>query len=282
MSSPTCAFLPRVDAHFEMSISPSEEHELRDHLEGCSACRTRYEKQLLLASLDANAPPPHARLGRALGFAVEDAVASQAPVESTKDQGAPRSLRLVRRLAPLSVITAVAAAFVLYVRGSSEQGFTARGRGDTIASSRGIETAGILHVYRAPSAAPAGSQGTLVPVVDAVRANESLAFGIVNADDASHVMIFGVDESSRVYWFYPEWTNPAETPSAVPITKDRALHTMPDAITHPYAGRELHVHALFLNHAATVKEVEARLVSPARPLALADGHDYVLSFEVTR
>jgi hypothetical protein len=71
--SPACAFRGAIDRHFAGKVRPAEETALRAHLPGCSLCRARYERQLLLARL-AHAPLPDIdRLAIGLGLPAENA-----------------------------------------------------------------------------------------------------------------------------------------------------------------------------------------------------------------
>ncbi len=69
MSQPTaCWGRVLVDRHFEATITPEQERSLRSHLEECAACQTRYERRMLLAALDPQAPDAATRVGVGLGL----------------------------------------------------------------------------------------------------------------------------------------------------------------------------------------------------------------------
>jgi hypothetical protein len=95
------------------------------------------------------------------------------------------------------------------------------------------------------------------PVVAALRADSGLAFAYANIGHKQRLMVFAVDEGRRVYWYHPAWRSPAENPAAVAIARDDALHEIPQAIAHRFAGRRLQLYGVFLDRAMSVREMEA-------------------------
>jgi hypothetical protein len=226
-----------VDAHFAGTIAPADERAMRGHLDGCGECRARYRRQLVLAKLDPQALSADVRIAQGLGLRNEHARARFAWPAA-------------------GALVAIAATILLFLRAPSlppsGDGFTARG-GDTGASPQSI-AASPLRVYRVPSKEEAG--GGPLPVFEAIDRHAELAFAYENQDRKKYLMIFAVNESGRVYWFYPGWTNPADNPKAIAITVDAGLHELPDAVVHRFEGSRLDIHALFLDEPMTVREVE--------------------------
>jgi hypothetical protein len=74
-------------------------------------------------------------------------------------------------------------------------------------------------------------------------------------------MLLGVDEHGAVYWYYPAWTDPSATPSALPISTSGGLVELPDAIRHPLRDKQLRLLSIFTNQPLTVRQVEERLSS---------------------
>jgi hypothetical protein len=95
------------------------------------------------------------------------------------------------------------------------------------------------------------------------------------------MMIFGVDEGDRVYWFYPAWTDESENPMAVKTDPGRGTVALPEAIKHPFQGSKLTVHGLFLETPQTVRDVEAAL-RDHRLDGMPGAVDQKTTFEVTR
>src|SRR5262249_28534454 len=73
-------------------------------------------------------------------------------------------------------------------------------------------------------------------------------------------LVFGVDEHKHVYWYYPEWVDPAKKPVAVKIaSEDEQSHELPAAITHALDGKQLEVVAIFTSRPLSVTEIEDRV-----------------------
>jgi hypothetical protein len=114
-----------------------------------------------------------------------------------------------------------------------------------------------------------------------LKRDDELAFSYDNASHKPYVMIFGVDEGGRVYWFYPAWTDESENPMAVKTDPNRISQQLPEAIKHRYAGSRLTVHGLFLDQPLTVRDVEAAL-RDHRLAGMQGALDQTTTFEVTR
>jgi hypothetical protein len=239
-SPPTCIERPRVDAHFELLLSPDDEHAMRLHLPKCDDCRARYERRLLLEALDPTAggadDDARRRIGRGLG------------VDAARH----------RRAAPWAAVAGgalAAAVALLIVRPHAPPAFTARGAGDVEPPSR------IVVYHAAAGQAP-------VRAFDAFAASDDLAFAYESESAMSHVMIFGVDEHRHVYWYYPAWTSPTDEPMSIPIAKTKGPHRLPDAVRQPVDGAELVVVGLFTDRPLSVKEVEREVaLAPPGPFA---------------
>lgn len=217
-----------VDAHFEGRISPKDERSMRAHVTTCSRCSKHYERHLLLAELDPTALTPEDRIARGLGLD------SPAPAAS--------KLKLV------ATVFAIAAAIFLVLRFS---GALVQKDTSEIASRGGLQTRSTIGVYRIAK--------TNEQLTTTMSREDELAFTYDNGADKTHLMIFGVDEGGRVYWFYPAWTSETDEPTAIPIEKGHGRHELLEAIKHRYQGSRLTVHGLFLDRAMTVREVESLL-----------------------
>lgn len=211
-----------IDSHFRGAIAPTDERRMRAHVSDCETCRAHYRRRQIFASLDPAALSPEERLGRGLGF------------------GKP-----ARRLAFPAVAALLAVAAVLFfVIRPHDDGFTARGNVLPLQSS--------ISVYRV-------GDRTLLSASGAVRRDDELAFSYRNDSKKPYVMIFGVDEKGAVYWFYPAWTNESENPTALKTDPAQTTVQLPEAIKHPFAGKQLNIHGVFLDQPLTVREVEADL-----------------------
>ena len=245
----TCIERSLVDSHFRGEISPPDERRMRAHITDCASCKSHYRKRQLLSKIDPEAMIAEARIGSGLGL------------NETKP----------RRMAWPMVVSALALAAVLLLvlrpKAPVDDGF--RARGPITAST--VPTISVMKV----------SDRALLSASGSIRANDELAFTYDNPSHKPYLMIFGVDEAGRVYWFYPAWTNESENPTAVKTDPDRTVATLPEAIKHPLGGAKLTVHGLFLDQPLTVREVEALLHGPTLT-AIPQAVDQNFTFEVLR
>jgi len=238
-----CTARQRVDRHFDGTLSPSEEHEMREHLPGCEPCRARYERRLLLEELDPTAPSAKDRVGRGLGIRT------------------PAPMATIRRFAAPAAALALAAAFLLFfgsraMRQEQEGGFTARGGGGEVSA------ASVL-VYRAAERGKPSRAG------DSLGAHDELAFAYENPAAKRYLMIFGIDEQRHVYWYHPAWEKAGDDPTSIKIETTPGLHQLHEAISHDLQGRELEIHALFTDSPLSVKAVERIVATETPKLATA-------------
>ncbi|MBX3234088.1 MAG: zf-HC2 domain-containing protein [Labilithrix sp.] len=250
----TCADRTLVDAHFAGTIAPREERRMRAHLDGCDTCRARYRKRQILGQIDPQALVAEERVARGLGLR------------------RPR----VSKLPLVAAALAFAALLFFVVRPApKDDGFTARGSvTGTTAPSTPASTSTIA-VYRANA-----DSGAVVLASGPIGAGDELAFSYDNASDKAYLMIFGVDDGGRVYWFYPAWTSETDNPMSIAIEPGKRKE-LPDAVRHPIMGERLTIHGLFLDTPQTVRDVEAAL-RDRRLDALPGAVDHVTMFEVGR
>jgi hypothetical protein len=229
----SCPEQAKVDLHFAQRISVGEERAMRDHLPGCAVCRGRYERHLLLERLDPTSAGPGPRLASGLGFGERTA--------RVFAFGSP-SMRVIGALA---VAACIALLLVRSPRPNAEvDGFTARGG----APADGTE----VTVYR-------GTRSSDAPAVRAgssIRRQDELSFAYANPRGKAFLMIFGVDEQHRVYWYYPAWTDPAAAPTSLAIERTTSPRALPDAVRHDLTGAALDVRAVFTDAPLDVRTVE--------------------------
>lgn len=237
-----------VIAHFEEGLDSGSERELRTHLERCDDCRRAYEGELLIERLDPKGSTPKARLGRALGIG---------PRRS-------RKRRVVAAAAAAAVLLAVGLA--RHLDHAQPTGFQARGGTD----SRPAPTLKVYHGHHGRK---------LHPARHALPKDGELAFAYSNPGDRPYLLVFGVDDAQRIYWYHPGWTDAAKNPRAITIEKGVALRELPSAIRHDYGGKKLTVVGLFSTRRLTVRQVEKTLraagFDPTRAFSAKD-YDLVL------
>jgi hypothetical protein len=99
---------------------------------------------------------------------------------------------------------------------------------------------------------------------DAMARDDELSFAYRNLAVKPYLLVFGVDDTHRIYWYYPAWPDPGRVPSAIPIAASREqLVELPEAIRHDIAGTSLSIYAAFVTRPWTTVEVEARAAGVA-------------------
>ena len=259
----TCKQMRRtIDAHFAGRGDAVAEERMREHLPGCAACHRHYERHLLLARLDPSAPSTEDRLGRSLGL-------------RPPQRGWQRPL-----LAGFAAAAAAALALVVLgpsIIGSHHQpgaGFVARG-------SAAAASATELLVYRIEKGRPP----SLLAEGQGIGRGDELAFAYRNPAQKPRLLVFGVGERRRIYWYHPAWTDPSTSPVAVAIAGGDERHELPEAIAHPIEGRRLRIVALFADRAVSVRDVEALLERQpdlTSPLPLPGAVERSLTLQIER
>jgi hypothetical protein len=246
-----------VRRHFEGTIAPHAERAMREHLPTCDACSDLYRRHLVLSRLDPeHVLPSEERIARGLGFRRAD--------------------RPSAALASLFV-AAAAAAVVLVSRAPpgapprNAEGFTSRGAVD--APGDHPSRVFVYDVGRDVPPAPVGLT---------LRRDHELAFAYVNGAAKRRLAIFGIDETRRVYWFFPAWTDDSDDPVAIPIQSDPGRHELPEAIRQHFAGTRLEIRSVFLDEPLSVHQIEALLEHDGqRPLSIPGAVERSLSLTVT-
>jgi hypothetical protein len=222
-----------VDGHFAKGLSLADEARLRGHLPECAACRQAYEGYQIAERLDPKARKPRERLAAALGL----------PSEVKGPMG--RGVRWA--IATASVVGAAALLLMVTTKDQPENGLVSRGK--AIESMEALDVA----VFRVKG------ERESMRVKDVVSPEDELAFAYRNETGKSFLMIFARDGADQTLWYYPAWTDPADNPRAVPITKQVGLKELPEAVRHALRGSSLTVHALFMDKALDARTVEARV-----------------------
>jgi hypothetical protein len=243
MTTSDTDFAALVDAHFSGRISPAAERRLRAHLPTCARCRARYDRHLLLASLDPKALSAEERIARGLGVGA-------GPLRALRDF---RLGPIGAALAGGAAVVGLAAGLVFRLPGSGPADeFVARG------GPAAVEEGPAFVAYRVRG-------DTTAPLEDGalVAPGDELAFGYANPGPARHLLVFGVDEHQHVFWYHPAWTDPGGEPSSITIEPGPLLRELPEAVAHNFDGARLRLFAVFSERPLTVRQIEALLPAQA-------------------
>lgn len=223
-----------LDAHFGATITRADERELRAMLDASTEARQLYARRLAASKLDPAAPTAEQRLARGLGL------------PAAAPSGA--SSRVRKFALPAAAALAAAAAFPMMMQKRAvDDGFAARGTGLAPAPNCA------LHIYKS------SKHGQPEPVTTSIQSNDELLFSYDNGCEKKQLMIYAVDEQKNVYWFHPGWTDAAQNPSSVPLSKEPGVHELRVAVAHAWRGKRIDVHGTFLSSPWHVKEAEAAM-----------------------
>jgi len=235
------SFEAEIRSHFVGSIAPKTERTLRLHLAECASCRELYERYLVLNELDPKALSAEERIGRGLGM-----------------RARPPAMAW-----PTLAVAGVAAVALLAVGVPALTHRDPANSGDREFSPRGpVQANADFVVYRVrPGEAPERAPLRM-------RRTDELAFAYTNPDGFAHLLVFGVDATSRVHWYHPEWSDANATPHAVAIAKGADARELPDAVSQTIEGPTLRLYAVFTNELLSVKDIEGSLSSdqPGNPV----------------
>jgi hypothetical protein len=252
MSAAGCARRRQVDEHFAGRLAAAAEKTLREHLVGCGSCRDRYTRHLRLEAIDPRALGFVERMRRGLGLA------------------RPRfSTRLVG-MGGLGAALALGAVLLLPRLASGPlgdvSGLRARGGGSAtlplvLEFPDGTEIAGFR----------TSGPGAPAPATQRWSEATELAFTYRNSAGWTHLMVFARDEGGQVFWFYPQWTDPAADPAAVELAAGPGRHELPAAVAHRFRGGRLALCALVSRGPVSVREVETALAAGRQASAAVGG-----------
>ena len=216
---------PTIEAIFARKATPAQAHALYDHLDTCADCRQSYDRHLLFESL----------------LPAEERIDPKKRLRETLPIATPRARRSVYVISAL----ALAACLLLLLRRptQADEEFHARGPA--------LPTGPALEVYRLKG----GPQRATSPI----DKNEDLAFAYTNPGGAKYLLVFAVDEARHVYWYYPAWSNAAETPSSISVRPSTTLVELGEGIRHDFQGHQIRVHAVWSDTPMTTREAEAKL-----------------------
>jgi putative zinc finger protein len=125
------------------------------------------------------------------------------------------------------------------------------------------------------------------PLAETLGLGDGLLFSYNNLgpEPLTNLMIFALDSSSEVHWFYPAYERVGTNPSSITIEKGGAQLALPELVEADFPQGPLTIHALFSERSLRVLEVEAWLKRDPRTNfeALVPGSvDHVVTTRVER
>lgn len=263
----------QIDRYFAGRLGASRELRMRRRLERCPRCRAHYGRHLVA---EAALPGGDQRAADRLWRGIRRAQAAG----DMQVAGSPRSqVPLGRRRwwatpagrAAMAGAVLGAAVVVIGVRGGYRPFSQPRTTAEPVA--RGATEAPAaepsIHLFRSVSAHAAE------PVGDKpIRAGDGLLFAYSNPDPAlTHLMVFAIDQTYAVHWYYPAYLHPGENPEAVSIHAGPSKVELGEEIRHDLRPGALAVYVLFLRESHRVLEIETLIrhvvEEPARSITTA-------------
>jgi hypothetical protein len=152
---------------------------------------------------------------------------------------------------------AAAAALVLLVAQPKAPTGTFSARGGPLAPNKERALGFEAHAHRGG----AGQVPVLLRTGDALGPSDGLSFTIYNRTRAAQeLLLFAVDASLEVHWFYPAYEDERSNPSSVTLKEAPEVTQLPEGVVmeRPAQG-SLQVVALFVPKKTQVKDVETAL-----------------------
>jgi hypothetical protein len=232
-----------IAAHFDGGNDAGVEHAMFTHLADCDRCRAVYERRAALNALDPEGLSREQRILRGLRGARRPRVSS------------------LTRWSAVAVVAA--AATIVFAVVSEQEPDSTEVPGVQVRGGNVNEAQPTLGVYRI---AAAGSE----LVGEQLHADDALAFAYTNPAGAAYLMVFVRASDGAVHWYYPTWTEPEDSPSAVSIVAAEKPHELGDAIRHRLPTGTLDLFAIFADEPLTVGQIEVALesLSPGETLEL--------------
>ena len=111
-----------------------------------------------------------------------------------------------------------------------------------------------LHLYRT-----IGEHET-APIEKSMRANDGILIAYSNpGSDLKYLMVFAVDTTGNIHWYYPAYERAGENPPAALIRTGALGVELGEAVRHPLAPGTLRVFGLFLPRPWHVDQIERRV-----------------------
>lgn len=161
----------------------------------------------------------------------------------------PAPINKPRRLLYLAPVLAAAASVMLYVAVDTQPEFQAR-TGSAIKADRWIS----IDVYRSHT-----EQTGYQRVTTQIRPDDALAFAVTNRPPSEYQygMIFAVDSSARVFWYYPAYLEAGSDPTSIEIRPGPKPQELGDAVRHDLSPGWLRVFGVLTREPLKVEQVES-------------------------
>jgi hypothetical protein len=279
----------RIDRYFAGRLGIGSEARLRARMNRCAGCRAHYRRHLVM---EAALPGGDERALDRLWHGILGAAGRPVPSPALSWAMAPAATMTPMRSwwrARFALGGALVALLIAVAGGRliSRPRVSRIGEPSPRGALRVTADAPAIHLFRSVSARAAE------PVdVGPIQARDGLLFAYSNPDAAfTHLMVFAVDESYAVHWYYPAYQRAGENPAAIPILPGTTGAELGEEIRQRLRPGPLRLYALFLREPHRVLEIEAlvrstieeprRALSEETPLPLPGSAQRSLLLQVT-
>lgn len=231
----TCPAKEALVAWIDDQAAPEQARAFAEHVQSCALCSNEVKRLRAVVSQLAQ-----------LELAREAPAFTAAFFSKLKAQPAKRPLANA-----VAVLSMLAVCLAVLVAWPQPQGFEARGGGTAADSRLGFE----VYVHES------GRAATRLQAGQQLSQAAGYSFVVVNrSQQQQYLMLFALDASAEVHWFYPAFVDPKSDPSSLALPAAPQVRALPEGITpeRPAAGPVRFV-ALFTAAPLHVAEVEARI-----------------------
>jgi len=251
-----CPSIEEIVAHLDGELSVNRHQELDRHFERCATCGDkRQELERMVGRIKGE---PEEFEDPALQRSILAAVSAQ-----PKPVDRPAFWRVMRFALPAIAAAAGIAATVVWLDQApppqETPQFITRG-GDGGGSEKWVA----FYVYRGQGQNDGGRRYRAIG--DKIAADDRLLFGYRNAGGRfSHLMIFAVDTTGRVFWYYPAYQKEGQNPQSAAIRPGK--NELKEEIGHDYSSGGLRLFAVFSKTPLKVLDVEAKVAAARKTSA---------------
>jgi putative zinc finger protein len=239
VTATACPTEETLAALLDGELTKNQADAVREHAQGCAACRAREAHLTALTST----------LSRL-----------ELPADEAFVQSVAARLHRPRRRVPLFVpALAAAAALVAAVwvarPAPAPSGLTPRGTASPAGPARHLGFEAFVHPSSRAQARRPLREG------DALSPGDGLSFLLYNrSHQESRFLLFGVDSEGTVHWFYPAYLAPGTDPTSPVLAAAPEVVSLSEGVTpdHPAAGA-FQVVAVFAPDELRVQRVEQLL-----------------------
>lgn len=227
----SCVASERLAGRLDGELTENEARDVDAHLAACPRCAQRAQAlRRLVAALPGAGP------------AREDArfvpeVLQRLEQRRERRLSARRFQVRAPRFAALAALAAAAAVAVFFVDGGRRtdeaRGFVPRGGSSSSATGGAPAPRAAplgLRVYRHSG----GLQDERLELTEAatVRTGDGFSFELWNTTERPmQALLFGVDASAALHWFYPAWAGPDERPVSLSVPAHTGRIALPEGVT---------------------------------------------------